>query len=52
MSKDFQCRSHRRVQGEDMHVIAPLRVSRGYRLGMAYYSETTARSCSTTAVTD
>src|ERR1700761_3327998 len=24
------------VQGEDMHLIAPLRVGRGYRLGMAY----------------
>jgi hypothetical protein len=24
------------VQGEDMHRIAPLRVGRGYRLGMAY----------------
>lgn len=24
------------VQGEDMHVIAPLRVGHGYRLGMAY----------------
>jgi hypothetical protein len=24
------------VQGEEMHVIAPLRVGRGYRLGMAY----------------
>src|ERR1700752_3500941 len=24
------------VQGEDMHMIAPLRVGRGYRLGMAY----------------
>jgi acetoacetate decarboxylase len=24
------------VQGEDMHSIAPLRVGRGYRLGMAY----------------
>ena len=23
------------VEGEDMHVIAPLRVGRGYRLGMA-----------------
>jgi acetoacetate decarboxylase len=25
-----------KVQGEDMHLIAPLRVGRGYRLGMAY----------------
>ena len=24
------------VQGEEMHLIAPLRVGRGYRLGMAY----------------
>ena len=24
------------VEGEDMHSIAPLRVGRGYRLGMAY----------------
>jgi hypothetical protein len=24
------------VDGEDMHLIAPLRVGRGYRLGMAY----------------
>jgi Acetoacetate decarboxylase (ADC) len=24
------------VAGEDMHLIAPLRVGRGYRLGMAY----------------
>jgi hypothetical protein len=24
------------VQGEDMHMIAPRRVGRGYRLGMAY----------------
>ena len=24
------------VQGEDMHLLAPLRVGRGYRLGMAY----------------
>ena len=24
------------VQGEDIHLIAPLRVGRGYRLGMAY----------------
>jgi hypothetical protein len=24
------------VEGEDMHWIAPLRVGRGYRLGMAY----------------
>ena len=24
------------VPGEDMHLIAPLRVGRGYRLGMAY----------------
>ena len=24
------------VQGEDMHSIAPRRVGRGYRLGMAY----------------
>jgi hypothetical protein len=24
------------VQGEDMHLIAPLRVGRGYRFGMAY----------------
>jgi acetoacetate decarboxylase len=24
------------VQGEDMHLIAPLRIGRGYRLGMAY----------------
>lgn len=24
------------VEGEDMHVLAPLRVGRGYRLGMAY----------------
>ena len=24
------------VQGEDMHLTAPLRVGRGYRLGMAY----------------
>ena len=24
------------VQGEEMHFIAPLRVSRGYRLGKAY----------------
>jgi hypothetical protein len=24
------------VDGEDMHSIAPLRVGRGYRLGMAY----------------
>jgi acetoacetate decarboxylase len=25
-----------KVEGEDMHMIAPLRVGRGYRLGMAY----------------
>jgi acetoacetate decarboxylase len=25
-----------KVRGEDMHLIAPLRVGRGYRLGMAY----------------
>jgi acetoacetate decarboxylase len=25
-----------KVQGEDMHLIAPLRIGRGYRLGMAY----------------
>jgi hypothetical protein len=24
------------VAGEDMHVLAPLRIGRGYRLGMAY----------------
>jgi len=24
------------VQGEEMHLIAPLRVGRGYRLGMSY----------------
>ena len=24
------------VRGEDMHLLAPLRVGRGYRLGMAY----------------
>jgi hypothetical protein len=24
------------VQGEDMHLIAPSRIGRGYRLGMAY----------------
>jgi acetoacetate decarboxylase len=24
------------VQGEDMHQITPVRVGRGYRLGMAY----------------
>ena len=24
------------VQGKDMHLIAPLRVGRGYRLGVAY----------------
>jgi hypothetical protein len=24
------------VRGEEMHLIAPLRVGRGYRLGMAY----------------
>jgi hypothetical protein len=24
------------VRGEDMHLIAPVRVGRGYRLGMAY----------------
>ena len=24
------------VQGEEMHLIGPLRVGRGYRLGMSY----------------